>query len=287
MICIVSLLKRLCRSPARFALRFVEVIAAILFLSRPAQTVRSWFLARTAPPVMANGRYAVVAHVFYPDLWPEIVAVWSTLPAGSHLIVTVPSDKADEIRAAAQGAPFVEVHEHENRGRDLGPFIALLNEGRLDRFEVILKIHTKKSPHLVMGELRRKLLFASLAGNIDNVRRIIAHFDDPRVGMVGFGPLFRTNSRYWMANRGAVEHLCCRMQPPGQIILGFFEGSMFWVRPTALAPIRAAALQIHDFDIESGQTDGTLHHGLERAITISARVAGFQIISIRGRVLMK
>lgn len=285
--CIVNLVKRFGRSPARFTLRLIEVLVAMLFLSRAAQAMRSWFLARTAPPASANGRYAVVAHVFYPDVWPEIVAVWSALPAGSHLIITVPFDKADEIRAAAQGVPLVEIHEHENRGRDLGPFIALLNEGRLDRFEVILKIHTKKSPHLIKGELRRKLLFSALAGNIGNVRRIIAHFDNPRVGMVGFKPLFRTSSRYWMANRNIVEHLCCRMLPRGECTLGFFEGSMFWVRPAALTPLRSAALQIQEFDIESGQTDGTLHHGLERAITISARAVGFKIISIRGRLLME
>jgi rhamnosyltransferase len=233
-----------------------------------------------------NGRYAVVAHVFYPDLWPEIVAVWSTLPAESSLIVTVPSEKAEAVHAAIQGMPLVELYEYENRGRDLAPFISLLNAGLLDRYDAILKIHTKKSPHLIKGELRRKLLFSALAGNIGNVRRIITHFDDPRVGMVGFAPLFRTSRSFWMGNRSNVERLCRRMQPNGEPVLGFFEGSMFWVRPIALTPIRSAALQTAEFDVEAGQLDGTLHHGLERVIGISVRTAGFDTISIRGRKLM-
>jgi rhamnosyltransferase len=282
----VDLLKRFGRSPARVTLRLAEVIASMVFLSRPIQTLWSWSLARTEPPVPANGRYAVVAHVFYPDLWPEIVAVWSTLPAGSSLIVTVPSEKADGVRAVIQGVSLVEVHEYENRGRDLAPFISLLNAGLLDRFDAVLKIHTKKSPHLIKGGLRRKLLFSALAGSIGNVRRIIAHFDDPRVGMVGLAPLFRTSRPFWMGNRGNVERLCRRMQPNGEPVLGFFEGSMFWVRPAALTPIRSAALQTVEFDVEAGQLDGTLHHGLERVIGISVRAAGFDIVSIRGCKLM-
>ena len=278
-----DLLKRIGRSPTRVTLRLAEVIVSMAFLSRPIQALRSWSLMPPAPP---NGRYAVVAHVFYPDLLPEIVAVWSTLPAGSSLIVTVPSEKAEAVHTAIQGMPLVELYEYENRGRDLAPFISLLNAGLLDRYDAILKIHTKKSPHLIKGELRRKLLFSALAGNIGNVRRIIAHFDDPRVGMVGFAPLFRTSRSFWMGNRSNVERLCRRMQPNGEPVLGFFEGSMFWVRPIALTPIRSAALQTAEFDVEAGQLDGTLHHGLERVIGISVRTAGFDTISIRGRKLM-
>ena len=282
----IDLLKRFGRTPARMTLRLAEVAASLVFLSRPIQALWSWSLVRTAPSVPANGRYAVVAHVFYPDLWPEIVAVWSTFPAGSSLIVTVPSEKAEEVHALARGMSLVEVHEYENRGRDLAPFISLLNEGILDCYDAVLKIHTKKSPHLFKGELRRKLLFSALAGSIGNVRRIIAHFDDPRVGMVGLAPLFRTSHPFWMGNRGNVERLCHRMQPNGEPVLGFFEGSMFWVRPAALTPIRSAAFQTAEFDVEAGQLDGTLHHGLERVIGISVRAAGFDTVSIRGRKLM-
>ncbi len=282
----VDLLRRFGRAPARVTLRLGEVIASIVFLSRPVQALWSWSLARTMPPVPASDRYAVVAHVFYPDLWPEIVAVWSTLPAGSRLIVTVPSEKANEIRAITQGVSLIEVYECENRGRDIAPFIALLNAGLLDRFDAVLKIHTKKSPHLKKGEMRRKLLFAALSGNIGNVQRIITHFNDPRVGLVGFAPLFRSHRSFWMGNRDIVERLCRRMQPNGKPVLGFFEGSMFWVRPASLAPIRYMALLTHEFDDEVGQLDGALHHGLERLIGISARAAGFNILSTRGHQLM-
>lgn len=283
----MGLLKRLTRSPDLVVLRFFEIIISKLFLSYPVKRLRSFSLSHHNNLISDNRRYALVAHVFYIDIWSEIIAVWSVMPPGTYLIVTVPSDRAAEVRAAAHGLPLVEVHEYENRGRDIAPFIALLNDGQLDRFDVVLKIHTKKSPHLIKGDLRRKLLFSVLAGSTGNIRKIIAHFDNPRVGLVGFRLMFRTNSRFWMYNRDNVERLCRRMQPNGDLILGFFEGSMFWFRPSALAPIRSANLQPNDFDLEYGQTDGTLHHSLERAITISARAAGFDTISINGHLLME
>lgn len=279
-------LKRLFRSPARVTLRFVEVLGALVFLSRPFQALHALILTRRKPVALVEGHFAVVAHVFYPELWPEIFEVWSALPVGSHLIVTTTIEKATEIRAAAQGVPLVEIYECENRGRDLGPFVSLLSAGVLDRFDVILKVHTKKSPHLVQGHLRRKLLFAALAGSKANVQRILAHFTDRYVGLVGLAPLFRTARSFLMSNGEVVERLCNRMHPKGMPAVGFFEGSMFWVRPAALTPIRSASIRMHEFEAEAGQLDGTLHHGLERVIAISAQAAGFDTLSIRGRPLM-
>ena len=52
----------------------------------------------------------------------------------------------------------------DNRGRDIGPFLALLERGRLDRYRYICKVHGKKSidggRQTYMGEMwRRRLLF--------------------------------------------------------------------------------------------------------------------------------
>ena len=277
--------KRALRRPVLTTMRVVEIGAGLVFVSpvyQKLQMLRLGFAASPIPPVRA----ALLAHIFYPELWPEIVKVWHALPEGSPMLVTTPHGMASRIRTLAGTTPLIEIYESENRGRDIAPFLTLLNTGRLDRFDAVLKIHTKKSPHLRQGELRRRVFFTSLAGHSSNVQRILRQFCDPKVGLIGPASFFRTRRFYWMDNKAHVEKLCHRMEPNAPIHLGFFEGSMFWVRPKALAPLRRLDLQPHDFDAEEGQLDGTLHHAIERIFTLAALAVGYVTRSTRGRTLL-
>jgi len=277
--------KRLLRPPVVLAMLAVAFVANLIFSAPLYQRARSLplvFSTRSLPPTKA----ALLAHVYYPELWPEIIKVWHTLPAGSPLLVTTTYGSGAKVRQLAGNNPLIEIYESENRGRDIAPFLKVLNSGGLDRFDAVLKIHTKKSPHLIQGTLRRTVLFSSLAGHARNVSRILWQFCDSRVGVVGPSGFFRTKEFYWMANRSHVETLCRRMSPAAPIRLGFFEGTMFWIRPRALAPLRALNLQPEDFDAETGQLDGTLHHAAERVFTLCALAVGYQTRSINGRVLL-
>jgi rhamnosyltransferase len=267
------------------ALHVVEIGTGLVFVSSLYQKLQALWLAHDispAPPIAT----ALLAHVYYPDLWPEIVQVWHALPAGSPLLVTTPHGTREQIRTLGGDNPLIEIYESENRGRDIAPFLTVLNAGRLDRFDAVLKIHTKKSPHLRQGNLRRRVFYTALSGHPSNVRRILRQFSDPRVGLVGLASFFRTSNFYWMDNKALVENLCRRMKPEAPVRLGFFEGSIFWIRPQALAPLRMLDLQPRDFDAEAGQLDGTLHHAIERTFALSALAVGYETRSIRGKPLL-
>lgn len=261
---------------------FTLTIGPIL-VSAPLRRLRAGLDAKMPPALPV--RVAIVAHAYYPDLIPEILRCRSFLPSDTPVLITVPPDRMALAEDTAKGALGVTLMDAPNRGRDIAPFLAVLQSGALDPYDVVLKLHTKRSPHLLDGETRRKLLFDALCGSRRGVAETLQAFLDPKVGMAGWRPSFRSSRSYWMANKSRIESLAARMGVAGPVKLGFFEGSMFWVRPAALTQLRQLSLRVDDFEPEAGQVDGTLHHAVERLFTVSAWAGGFQVCSLQGRPL--
>ena len=76
-----------------------------------------------------------------------------------------------------------------------------------------------------------------------------------------------------LANRMGIE------LRPNQII-DFAAGSMFWARSAALLPILSLNLGYEDFPQETGQTDGTIAHILERLLLYSCEKAGYDWLKV-------
>lgn len=235
---------------------------------------------------MPNLRLAIIAHVYYTDIVPEILACQNILPELAHLHVTAPDELAQSVRCALRNIENSTLHALPNRGRDIAPFLSVLGSGALDSYDAVLKIHTKRSPHLLDGNIRRKLLFQMLCGERNATLRALAAFNTPSTGMVGWRSCFRSAPACWMNNKERVREIAARMQFGPPLKLGFFEGSMFWFRPAALAPLRALNLEPSDFEPEAGQTDGALHHAVERCFSIAAWTSGHVVRDLRGKMLV-
>ena len=228
-------------------------------------------------------RMAIVAHVYYPELIGEIIDCLEAMPADTDLIVTVPENLVGAADIALAGVTRSRVVPVVNRGRDVAPFLGLLARGELEPYDAVLKIHTKRSPHLRDGDIRRKLLLSMLAGSPRRIAEVRALFEKPKTGIVGWRAAWRRSEAFWMANRTRVVGLAAAMDTP--VACAFFEGSMFWVRPSALAPMRGLGLTTEEFEAEAGQLDGALHHAIERTFTLSAMAAGYDVLDLSGRPL--
>ena len=242
-----------------------------------------------AAPILhaATGGVAMIAHVFYADLFDEIVACHANLPVGAPCFITAPPEVVDHLRPRMKALPNVIITPVENRGRDIAPFLKMLKAGVLDEHATVLKLHSKRSPHLAHGALLRRAMFTALAGHPGVVRKVLSVMDDPRVGMVGWRRVFLSSARHWHSNRKRVEALAQSLNPPAPLQLGFFGGSMFWFRPAALRSISALPLDAEDFEPETGQIDGTLHHALERCFAIGAAASGYHVKDTAGRLLLQ
>lgn len=256
-----------------------------LFVSRPGHALRRALAALHPQRGRPNVRVAIVAHVYYLELLNDIFRLRAVFSDPPPLILTVPTDRVDALTKLIQDSPGVTLVAAENRGRDIAPFLQLLSSGAFDDYDAVLKVHTKRSPHLIDGDLRRKILFAMLCGERTATHRILRAFEKPDTGLVGWKDSYRCDPIFWMANRSKVHEVSAMMGAAAFERIGFFEGSMFWFQPKALSALRELNLTADSFEAEAGQLDGTLHHAIERCFTIAAWSRGYTVRDLHGNVL--
>ena len=235
---------------------------------------------------------AVVAHVYYEDTWPDIAGALRSLKFPFDLIVTTVAGREPLIESIRRSYPRAQIEIVENRGRDIGPFLSLLEQGRFDGYRYICKIHGKKSidggRETYMGEMWRRRLLFDLLGAPGAATAAIQMFErDPSIGMVGPKVFRLPKANYpedlsWAGNRAMTLKIAERMGVPAdKFQLDFFGGTMFWVRPEALKPLRDLRLAA-EMPYESGRVDGDLPHALERVLPTSVLVAGYKLADCDG-----
>jgi lipopolysaccharide biosynthesis protein len=240
----------------------------------------------------ASVQMAVVAHIYYEDTWPDIAGALMGLTVPFDLIVTTVASRERLIDEIRRRYPRAKIEIVENRGRDIGPFLVLLEGGQLDGYRYICKIHGKKSidggRKTYLGDMWRRRLLFDLLGAPGAARAAIEMFEqDPSIGMIGPRAFRLPNDRYpanlsWADNRPTTLRIAERMGVlADKFQLDFFGGTMFWVRPEALKPLRDLRLSA-DMPAESGLVDGDLPHALERVLPSSVLVAGYKLADSDG-----
>jgi rhamnosyltransferase len=227
----------------------------------------------------------VVVHLYYYDLLEEILQSLRNIVEPFDLFITTPheADVAKIVNTCSSLAASVTVRLSENKGRDIGPFMVLLLEGKLDGYLAILKLHSKKSTYSDLGGEWRKKLYDSLMGTSFLVRKVISYFETGAVGIIGPHDFYLSDEQFWGANRETVKCILIgadalngREDPK----LGFFAGSMFWFNPRALKALQSLPEGIIQFEAENGMQDGTIAHALERVFCPIARAAGYLTTSV-------
>ena len=99
--------------------------------------------------VVNSSRVAVVLHLFYADQLALFLAYLSKIPGSFDCFVSVKPGDMDRVAVALKtlrNLRSLEVRVFPNVGRDMAPlFVGFASE--LTGYELILKLHGKKSPH--------------------------------------------------------------------------------------------------------------------------------------------
>lgn len=230
-------------------------------------------------------RVGVVLNCFYPELLPELLERLELIPVPFDVFVTNVSGVAVTLPAHLGNMRHGVVLTCANHGRDILPLVEVINAGLLDPYDVILKVHTKKSPwraeHAELsgsGEQWRRSLLDALLPSRQGVEDILASFGtDPHLGVVT-APGSIAGPEFWGGDKRIVNQILRRIElGPVDESLRFPAGSMYWARGFVLQGLRSLNLIADDFDEEEGQIDGTTAHAVERIIGVLTEEAGLRL----------
>ena len=222
-------------------------------------------------------RIAVVLHLFYADQIGLFLDCLSRIPVGFDCFISTKPSEVRKVSVAFQTLSHLcrlEVKSFPNVGRDMAPFFVGFGKELLG-YELVLKLHGKKSPHNSELQDWLPLTLQGLLGAPWIVQQHWAMLLSSSVGITSIPPPLPVSSAIerdgsW-GHHAQSFHRCSRERDR----LGFSAlhsderfnfpvGSMFWCRAEVLKPLMDLNLRWSSFDREAGQLDGTLAHALER-----------------------
>ena len=229
---------------------------------------------------------AIVIHVFYIDIWQEIIKYLEQLKIPYDLYVTVPEGMSDnEIIHIIKDKPDVTIYMTENRGRDVLPFLQVMSIIGTQTYTYLCKLHTKKTGDSALGEVWRKLLYFDLLGSNKTVKNILNLFkNDPDIGIITGKNTILDSQRYDCGNTSKIDGLLEKSGFSVSEEYLFAGGTMFWIRSELLVPIMDLYQNNElDFEEEKGQKDNTLAHAIERFFGIICQVKNKKIVESPAR----
>lgn len=214
---------------------------------------------------------ALIIHLHYLDVWPDLEAKIKRLQNSYDLYVTCTTiEGASLVRKSFKGANIQVV---ENRGRDILPFIITLRHIAKLGYECCCKIHGKKSVYRNDGTAIRDNLLSDLLDNEEEIVKLFKIRSDLGL-VVSEKSLLDHDFNNMAANTSNVETICKIMKVSFRET-DFPAGSMYWFAPKAVAQL--ASIPDELFDIERGLTDGAVAHAVERIISVLVRANGCEV----------
>ena len=231
-------------------------------------------------PLTRAASVVVLAHVHYPELWPDIGDRLARLPMAFDLVVTVTQGTAESaIPSIKRQNPAAQIVVVPNRGRDWGPTLEAVRAGLISGYDAVAKVHTKKSEHRIDGSGWRLELLDAVFESPSRVQQIVDLLEvDATVGVIAphrhiAGP------ESWGSDLDIVARLAETLPMPfAPDDLAFPAGSMFWCRPWLLERLVDFDLRVAPFEVEGGQLDGTNAHAFERMVGVVCQAAGLDVI---------
>ena len=244
-------------------------------------------------------RVLVIAHVFYPQFWPELASCIRNITEQRDIVVTF-VDEASVVEAR-RDFPEAKFLKCENRGFDIWPFICALRTVDLGGYDAVVKLHTKRDivkDHdwsfnncRFNGPVWRNHLL-SFCRTHEAWARTVRRLSEPGVGMVADRHVVvRRRDFPWKAVRECFDAAVAEIRavdgctPFDERSAQYVSGTMFAARPEPLMFFLK-----HDFDAGMFEVSGhaagaepVLYvHCVENILGLSVSAVGRRIVAWNG-----
>jgi lipopolysaccharide biosynthesis protein len=212
----------------------------------------------------------LVLHVHYLDIAVEILDFISSqnVRFKNVIVTTTGEETVSFLQAAIEAITFEKatVIAVENSFRDARPFLIAL--GMLENRLPLLKIHTKKSPHLGAkdGETWRREMIAGLIPSAKTAQVFTQWLRGESVPTVICPASWVSIKREWGHNDLHVFSLCAELGISMRRKAPFPKGTMFWINSALIESMKTLNIPTIQADSEKNWTDSTWAHGLERVV---------------------
>jgi lipopolysaccharide biosynthesis protein len=265
---------------------------------------------------LGNPRIAVFVHVYYCDLWPELVSYLKNIPFEFDLYVTMTEGRECDCVNSGEITPK-QTFVLPNRGFDVGPFIHAIQNVDLSQYDYVCKIHSKKSLHRTdpaSGEYWRTVLIHSILGAPNKVTTILYEMRTSNIGLVGS----KDHLLPIMNEQGVIDDNISHVMTPllqnfnipihKHMDMHFIGGTVFWIKPFILQKIKESYLTFDLFEspladdsvvfneiVKNGKikvdnvlydvrsrlaVDGQLAHGVERLFGAATVALGQRVAGV-------
>jgi lipopolysaccharide biosynthesis protein len=249
--------------------------------------------------LLAQQKIAVLAHIYYPDMFLEIVSYTENIPQDYDLYITTASVESQNIledfilewKKTSKFCQYTEVRVVEkNRGRDMSALFISMQDIVLERnYDLLCRIHSKKTPQVdkSRGEGFKKYMFENVLSSPTYVSKVLNLMNsEENIGlampsMIHIG--FPTLGHSWFTNKEGTKNWCKKLNisiPLDDFTPHAAYGTVYWFKPKALAPIFAYPFKWEDFNEEPHHVDGSLAHILERILAYVAHSQGYIAMNI-------
>jgi len=226
--------------------------------------------------------------VYYPELFDELFEAATRAPFVNRLVITCPHEKyhfvSEKVVTCAKLNPHIllTVEAHENSGRDIVPFLKVLQHPWVQDANLVLKIHSKRSPHLPpgKGEYWRKSLLHGLSP-LSGSRRVrlalvLRSARSKSTPHLIWPARWAYSVESWGSNRATAMSLMRGYRHEARGPLVFPAGSMFWCNRALIVELSGLNTQKDPqrFATTEPLLDGALAHGIERFIGLLALANG-------------